>query len=108
VGVGVSCVWFTCCRMTQKKAWDSLYNTLWLIANDVIIGTSLAALLCQKNQVIAVQLERIMQVGSANTGAPVLCILRSFLILVIGVRCRRHPRHPTVAQRLASRPQTQL
>lgn len=41
----------------------SFYNTLWLIANDVIIGSALLTFLCENSDLLAELLTVFLKVG---------------------------------------------
>lgn len=75
----------------------SFYGTLWLIANDVIIGTSLMTFLCENDVLLANGIMRIIEVRRASL------LLLQPLNSVVGANDQQSAMAVTVAQRLARR-----
>lgn len=53
----------------SRARYINFYTTLWLIANDVIVGRALGLVLSEQSEPLGVAGARVIQVGSPHFGA---------------------------------------
>lgn len=63
------------------QAYFSFYNTVWLIANDVIIGSALLTLLCDNANYLAEQVSDLLKVRRCKDTLECAELVNSFILL---------------------------